>query len=77
MANVKYLVTVDAETGAPTRLEFIGEDGDTTEMDVNKITCDCGGVSIVVNVYGGAKGEAKPPERINPVCRFPQPPRPK
>ncbi len=55
MASVKYLVTVDSETGTATRLERIGESGDLEEMDLSRLSLDIGHVGaapIVVNIYG-------------------------
>jgi len=59
MANVKYLVTVDSETGAATKLERVGESGDLKEIDLSKLFLDIGGfggTTIVVNIYGGGAG---------------------
>ena len=57
MADVKYLVTVDSETGAPTKLELVGDSGELTQVDLSKLSWgggNTGGVSIVVNIYGAA-----------------------
>jgi hypothetical protein len=37
MADVKYLVTVDSETGVVTRLELVGDAGELTEVDLKKL----------------------------------------
>jgi hypothetical protein len=57
MAELKYLITVDSETGVPTKLEKVGESGELTPIDLRKVSFDLtnvGGTSIIVNIYGSA-----------------------
>jgi hypothetical protein len=70
MADVKYLITADSETGAVTKLELVGEDGELTDVDISALCCDSGSVasgatSIVVNIYAGGGG-ASPSMQISP-----------
>jgi hypothetical protein len=55
MPDIKYLVTVDAETCTVTKLERI--DGDVFQpIDLSKLRFDLGtaaGAGIVINIYGG------------------------
>ncbi len=81
MAELKYIVTVDSETGAPIKLHLLGDSGELTEMDLSELSWDSGntgGISVVVNIYGGAsvnpKSEVRVPERGIQKCRFPSPP---
>jgi len=56
MASVKYLVTVDSETGRAAKLEKVGDAGELTPVDMSELSFDFGNVGsagIVVNIYGG------------------------
>jgi hypothetical protein len=37
MADVRYLVTVDSETGVLTKLELVGDAEELTEVDLSKL----------------------------------------
>ena len=84
MADVKYLMTTDSETGAVTRLELVGEDGELTEVDISALCCDSGSVSspptsIVVNIYagGGAPSmQISPGQEGKPIIPIPHIPPP-
>jgi hypothetical protein len=82
MASVKYLVTVDSETGVPTKFELVGESGELTDLDLNKLSWECnhggtGGISLVINIYGGASvsphGAVRLSESGETLFRFPSP----
>jgi hypothetical protein len=56
MGSIKYLVTVDSDSGAPTKLEMVGDAGELTEVELSKLFQSsgyAGGVSIAVNIYTG------------------------
>lgn len=81
MSDVKYIVTVNSETGEPTKVELIGDAGELTELDLNELphgsvdTRGAGGISVVINIYGGTpvnpQGEVTLPESRNVLWRFP------
>jgi hypothetical protein len=55
MPELKYLITVNSETGMTTKLERVGESGELTPVDLSKLSFDFGGVggaAVVVNIYG-------------------------
>jgi len=61
MADVKYFVTVDSETGLTSKIERVGEGGELKEIDLSKLFLDIGnvgGTTIVVNIYGGGVTDA-------------------
>jgi hypothetical protein len=75
MANLKYLMTVDSETGEPTRLQLVGEAGELTDVDLSELSCDGGGkagggTSIVVNIYTDGVVVDRHPRPVRP---FPVP----
>jgi hypothetical protein len=56
MPDIKYLVTVNAETCTVTKLERIEGDGALKPIDLGKLRFDLGtaaGAGIVINIYGG------------------------
>jgi hypothetical protein len=58
MAEVKYLLTVDSETGEPLRLQLMGDLGELKDVDLSDLTCDGGGkagggTTINVNIFSG------------------------
>ena len=58
MANlVKYLVTVDADTGVPVKCEQVGEAGQLTEVSMQDLTprvaAPSTGGTVIVNIYAG------------------------
>jgi hypothetical protein len=79
MAEAKYLITVNSETGIPTKLEKLGEDGELTPVDLSKISFDSGnlgGASVVINIYSGGatvapKGFVKVTDGDDFCIRFP------
>jgi hypothetical protein len=81
MANIKYLVTVDSETGTATKLERVGESGDLEEIDLSKFFLDIGnvgGTPVVANIYGGGaavspKGAVKLTDGDDLYICFPSP----
>jgi len=85
MADVKYLVTVDSETGTPKKLELVGDAGEFMEVDLSNLSWDSGnarGISIAVNIYTGDGGadkqaEMKIRDRGGFKFRASQPPPPK
>lgn len=40
MAETKYLITVDSETGVPTKVEKLDEGGEPTPIDLSKLSLD-------------------------------------
>ena len=73
MANLKYLITVDSETGEPIRLQLVGDSGELTDVDLSDLTCEGGGkagggTSIVVNIYadGVVVGQQPKPKPVKP-----------
>jgi hypothetical protein len=84
MSEIKYLVTVDSETGVPTKLQLVGDAGELTELDLSNLSwegANTGAISVVVNVYGSGsivpQGEVKVSEYGARRCRFPSPPPPR
>lgn len=87
MGSIKYLVTVDSESGTPTRLEMVGDAGELTEVELSKLfqtSGYAGGVSIAVNIYtGNATVKSQDEEKLvirdartqRPVYSNPPPPR--
>jgi hypothetical protein len=82
MANVKYLMTVDSETGEPTRLQLVGDAGELTDVDLSELSCDGGGkagggTTIVVNIYADGvvdrHAEVRPVRPPVPHIRVPHP----
>ncbi|HTY84166.1 MAG TPA: hypothetical protein VMB19_08095 [Silvibacterium sp.] len=63
MGEVKYLITVNSETGVIARIEKLGQSGEVTPVDLSKLSIDLsgvGGAAIVVNIYNsGAAVEQK------------------
>ncbi len=58
MANlVKYLLTVDADTGAAVKLEKVGESGELIDADLGMLAppavAAAPAPSVVIHVYGG------------------------
>jgi len=58
MANlVKYLVTVDADTGIPVKCEQVGDAGQLTEVSMQDLTPQAApatsGGTVIVNIYAG------------------------
>ena len=87
MADIKYLVTVNSETGTPTKFELVGDAGELTELDLRELSWDCGsaggtgGISVVINISGGTgvnpQGGVKVTESGKTLWSFPSPiPRP-
>lgn len=54
---VKYLVTVDADTGIPVKCEQVGEAGQLTEVSMQDLTpqvaSPSSGGTVIVNIYAG------------------------
>lgn len=54
---VKYLVTVDADTGVPVKCEQVGEAGQLTEVSMQDLTPPVAAPStagtVIVNIYAG------------------------
>ncbi len=60
MANyVKYLLTVDADTGVPVKIEQVGEAGELREVSLDELrpTLSAGsaGGTVIVNIYAGGQ----------------------
>ena len=63
---LRFLVTVDAASGAPVKVEQVGEAGDLTEVDMPSFLSSLGGASaspqsqpqVVINIFGGAAAES-------------------
>jgi hypothetical protein len=72
MANLKYLITVDSETGEVTKLQLMGEGGELKDVDLSELTCDGGtaggGTTINVNIFAGDQRAdvklVKPPPKV-------------
>jgi hypothetical protein len=61
--NLRYLVTVDSASGAPVKVELLGQAGDLSEVDMASFLRGLGSggagapPNIVVNIFaGGAPG---------------------
>ncbi len=73
MADLKYFMTVDSETGEVTRLQLVGDAGELTDVDLSEVSCDGGGkagggTSIVVNIFtDGVVVDRHPKRRPFPV----------
>jgi len=76
--TLRYLVTVDATSGAPVRVEQVGEAGDLTEVDLPGFVRSLGGspgspgpAQIVINIFAGespvAVSSAPRPPAPNPM----------
>ncbi|MCM2317128.1 MAG: hypothetical protein NDJ92_18435 [Thermoanaerobaculia bacterium] len=54
---VKYLVTVDADTGIPVKCEQVGDAGQLTEVSMQDVTpqvaVPSAGGTVIVNIYTG------------------------
>ncbi len=54
---VKYLVTVDADTGVPVKIEQVGDAGQLTEVSMQEVspqpTPATSGGTVIVNIYAG------------------------
>lgn len=54
---VKYLVTVDADTGIPVKCEQVGDAGQLTEVSMQDLTPQVAappsGGTVIVNIYAG------------------------
>lgn len=54
---VKYLVTVDADTGIPMKCEQVGDAGQLTEVSMEDLTPQVSSAStggtVIVNIYAG------------------------
>jgi hypothetical protein len=77
MAHLKYLVTVDSETGEPTKLQLVGDKGELTDVDLSELSWDVGGkagggTNIVVNIYADGVAVDRHP-KVKPVRPFPIP----
>jgi hypothetical protein len=63
---LRFLVTVDAASGAPVKVEQVGEAGDLTEVDMPSFVSSLGGAGasgplqpqVVINIFGGAAAES-------------------
>jgi len=60
MANyIKYLLTVDADTGIPVKIEQVGEAGELREVSMSElqpaITPASAGGTVIVNIYAGGQ----------------------
>ncbi|MBI2214108.1 MAG: hypothetical protein HYU52_10715 [Acidobacteria bacterium] len=60
MANyVKYLLTVDADTGVPVKIEQVGEAGELREVSMSDlapaISPGSAGGTVIVNIYAGGQ----------------------
>lgn len=64
--HLRFLVTVDAASGAPMKVEQVGEAGDLTEVDLPSFVRSLGGAGaspqtqpqVVINIFGGAAVES-------------------
>lgn len=79
----KYLLTVDAETGHPVRIERMGETGDLEEVPLEGlgVAGERAPTTQIINVYVGgqpppAEGRRGSPPQPTPGCIFRGPHRP-
>lgn len=83
--HVKYLLTVESETGAPVKIELMGEAGELTEVPLEDLQIGRGMHSTpqVVNVFFGSQPGAavqvqragrQPPQPPSIIIGGPTPP---
>lgn len=86
----KYLLTVDAETGAPVKIEHMGEAGELTEVSLEGFQPAASFQPQIINVFIGSQVPAAPGDVLvqrgerggrptPPTCIFqgPKPPKPR
>lgn len=62
---VKYLLTVDADTGVPVKIEQVGDAGELREVSLSELrpTLSAGsaGGTVIVNIYAGGQVSMQQP----------------
>jgi hypothetical protein len=73
MADIKYLVTVDSETGDLTKLELVGDAGELTEVKLGQLS-DHASIAFTFPLRGprGPRPPA-PPKRRDEASDEPDP----